>query len=62
MPCRSTASAYVIVANKVDKIKKSQYESQLKAICDAVEPYKVIPYSARKDIGVGELTNELFSQ
>jgi len=51
----------VIVANKIDKIKKSQYKSRLKELLDAVAPNQVIPYSAEKNIGIGELTNELFA-
>jgi GTP-binding protein len=50
----------VIVANKVDKLKKSDYHKQLKKIKDVVGDYKVIPYSAEKKIGVGELVNQIF--
>lgn len=49
----------VIVANKVDKIKKSKYQSQMQAIRDGVKDHKVIPYSAVKKIGVAKLMNEL---
>ncbi len=49
----------VIVANKVDKLKKSDYQKQLKTIQDAVGDYKVIPYSAEKNIGIGILTDEI---
>lgn len=49
----------VIVANKVDKIKKSEYESQLQKIRDVTHGHTVIPYSAKKGIGKGELTNEI---
>lgn len=49
----------VIIANKVDKIKKSEYESQIQKIRDILDPYKVIPYSAEKKIGVGELLEEI---
>jgi len=52
----------VIVANKVDKIKKSHYQSQLQTVRDAVGDYRVIPYSAKKNIGVRELTNELLAK
>ncbi len=49
----------IIVANKIDKIKKSEYTEQLQKIKDCFRDYKVIPYSAKKRIGVGELTHEL---
>ncbi len=49
----------VIVANKIDKIKKSSYIKQLKEIQNAIGNYKIIPYSAEKKIGVNELANEI---
>jgi len=45
----------VVVANKVDKIKKSDYHKQLKDIQSAVGEHKVIAYSAEKKIGIAEL-------
>jgi GTP-binding protein len=50
----------VVVANKVDKIKKSSYKKQLDEIQSAVGDCKIIPYSAEKKIGVNELANEIF--
>jgi len=49
----------VIVANKVDKIKKSQLADHLKKVTSAFKDHKVIPFSAEKRVGVGELANEL---
>jgi GTP-binding protein len=49
----------VVVANKVDKVKKSAYAAQLVAIQAAVGAHKVIPYSATEKIGIGELVNEV---
>jgi GTP-binding protein len=49
----------IIVANKVDKIKKSAYKKQLGEIQSAVGNSKIIPYSAEKKIGVSELANEM---
>lgn len=49
----------VIVANKVDKIKKSEYESKLQKIRDLFGDHIVIPYSAKKGIGIGALVNEI---
>ncbi|MDP2933180.1 MAG: ribosome biogenesis GTP-binding protein YihA/YsxC [bacterium] len=50
----------IVVANKVDKIKKSGYSRQLQKIQSMVGDHKVIPYSAEKKIGVSDLINEVF--
>ncbi|MEK7644605.1 MAG: ribosome biogenesis GTP-binding protein YihA/YsxC [Patescibacteria group bacterium] len=49
----------IIVANKIDKIKKTAYEDRLKNLRESFSQYKVIPYSASKKTGVIELTAEL---
>jgi len=49
----------VIIANKIDKVKKSQYEEQFKKIQELIGDHKIIPYSAFKKIGIGELSNEI---
>lgn len=49
----------VIIANKIDKIKKSEYDKQFKKIISLVGNYKVIPYSAEKNLGLKELLAEL---
>lgn len=49
----------VIVANKIDKINKSEYQKQSQTIKDSVGGHKVIFYSAIKGAGVGELTTEV---
>lgn len=51
----------VIVANKIDKLKNSQHAKELKKIKDAAGGVKIIPYSAKKKIGVEELTKEVMS-
>lgn len=51
----------VIVANKIDKIKKADYEKQIQKIKDIFNMHKVIPYSAEKKIGVGELIEAVMS-
>ena len=51
----------VIVANKIDTIKKSAYMQQLKKIQTAIGKYKIIPYSAKKRIGISELTEEILT-
>ena len=50
----------IIVANKIDKIKKADYDKQIQKIKDIFHMHKVIPYSAEKKIGVGELAEEAF--
>jgi len=49
----------VIVANKIDKMKKSQHSKTLHKIKDLAGGVKIIPYSAKKMIGVEELTKEV---
>lgn len=48
----------LVVANKIDKIKKSEYEQQMKHI-EATIGRPVLPYSAQEKIGVGTLINEI---
>ncbi len=50
----------VVVANKIDKIKKSEHDAQIQKIKNIFSGHKVIFYSAKKKIGVGELVNEFF--
>lgn len=50
----------VIVANKVDKIRKSEYEEKFVRIRDFAGANKVIPYSAKEKIGIKELLKEIF--
>lgn len=49
----------IIVANKIDKIKKTKYEEQFKAIKDLMGDHLIIPYSVKKKIGVKELLKEI---
>lgn len=49
----------LVVANKVDKIKKASYEQRFKEIEEMVGSHKIIHYSAEKKIGVDELLEEL---
>lgn len=51
----------VVVANKIDKIKKVDYATQLATIQAIVGEHTVIPYSAKKNIGVSELTEEILT-
>jgi len=49
----------VIVANKVDKIKKSHYLNHIKKLREQFPGHTMIPYSSTKKIGIQELTDEL---
>jgi GTP-binding protein len=49
----------IIVANKIDKIKKNDFKKQLQKIQNAVGHHVVIPYSAEKKVGVSELADEM---
>jgi GTP-binding protein len=49
----------VVIANKIDKLNKSDLKKQLAIISQKVNGNKVIPYSAEKKIGIGELTAEI---
>lgn len=49
----------IVVANKIDKIKKSEYEAKMEITQAIFGHHKVIPYSAEKHIGVTELTDEI---
>jgi GTP-binding protein len=51
----------VIVANKVDKIKKSHYANQLKRLIEQFPGHKLFPYSSKTKVGIKELTVELLS-
>ena len=50
----------VIVANKIDKIKKSEYDARLQAITDLAHGAPVVPYSSKTGEGVEKLTNTIF--
>ncbi len=50
----------VIVANKIDKIARADYEERLRAITEVAWGIPVIPYSAKRGIGVEELKEEIF--
>ena len=50
----------IILANKIDKIKKSEYDDKLKKIEELNYPFPNIPFSAKKKIGKEELLNNLY--
>lgn len=49
----------IVVANKIDRLKNSELKKNLAAIQEKVGAHKVIPYSAEKKIGIGELTDAM---
>jgi len=49
----------VVVANKVDKLRQSEYQKQLQSIQNIFQGCRVIPYSSYTKIGIKELTNEI---
>lgn len=49
----------IIVANKVDKLKKSQYVQQFRKITEKIRGHALIPFSAEKGLGVSELAKAI---
>lgn len=49
----------IVLANKIDKLKRGELDKQLKALRQATAPHLLIPYSATEKTGLGELINEL---
>ena len=52
----------VVVANKIDKIKKSVYDEQMKRIQEIVGKHKIVPLSTKTKVGVGTLINNIFTK
>lgn len=50
----------VIVANKIDKIKRAEYNARLQTIIDLAHGLPVVPYSSKTGKGVEELVNKIF--
>lgn len=60
---KSCGKPFVVVANKLDKIKKSEIEPNMALIRETLDldkTVKVIPFSAEKGDGRQELLNEIF--
>ena len=49
----------IIVANKVDKIKSSEYEKRMQAIHDLAHGLPIVPYSSVKKTGMEELLEKI---
>ncbi len=52
----------VIVANKIDKIKPSEYQKKIKKIHEQIIGHKIIPYSSKTKEGMGELSHEILGR
>ncbi len=49
----------VIVANKIDKIKKSEYGKKIKKLTDMIGAHTIVPYSSKKKLGINELAKAI---
>jgi GTP-binding protein len=49
----------IVVANKIDRIKQTEYKEQFKTIKELVGVHQIIPYSTKKKIGIKELLKEI---
>jgi len=56
-----TGKEIVVVANKVDKIKKSQYKKQLEKLSKQIPGHKLFPYSSKTKTGIEELSDKLLA-
>ena len=54
-----TGKEIIVVANKVDKIKKSHYLTHMKKLATQIKGHTLFPYSSETKFGIEELTNEL---
>jgi GTP-binding protein EngB required for normal cell division len=51
--------SFVIVANKIDKIKPSEFDKKIEIIKELSGSHRVILYSATTGVGIGELAREI---
>lgn len=49
----------VVIANKIDKIKKSQYKNKLEKIKTLIGNHTIIPFSAKEKIGINNVWEEI---
>jgi len=49
----------LVVANKVDKIKKSHYQKRLRELQALLPGHQLFPYSSQTKVGIAELRHEL---
>ncbi len=51
----------IVVANKIDKLKKTAYEKQMEKIKGLIGDHPIIPYSSEKRAGMNELLKEILA-
>lgn len=51
----------LVIANKIDKIKKSQYAAQCQKIKDLIGYHEIIFYSSKTGTGITEIVNKLLN-
>ncbi len=51
--------SFIIVANKIDKIRHPDYKKQLAKVRALVDGHKVVPFSTKKRMGMQELLQEV---
>lgn len=51
----------VVVANKVDKIRKTHYLNHMKKLTQQIKGHTLFPYSSETKVGIEELTSELLN-
>ena len=56
-----TGKDIVVVANKVDKIKKSHYLNHMKKLSEQIKGHKLFPYSSTTKVGIDELRAKLLT-
>lgn len=56
-----TGKDIVVVANKVDKIKKSHYLTHMRKLQEKIQGHKLHPYSSETKVGIEELRELLLS-
>ncbi len=56
-----TGKDIIVVANKVDKIKKSHYLTHMRKLQEKIQGHKLFPYSSETKVGIDELRAELLS-
>ncbi len=57
-----TGKEIIIVLNKVDKIKKSHYHTQITKLTQQLQGYTLVPFSSESRVGVEELTELLLAK
>ena len=59
--CEKAGILALIVANKVDKLKRQELAAQLKRFSDDMPNHIIIPYSSVESIGIAALTDAVLS-